>query len=1372
MSSHLSAPPHPSSSHFDVTLTFHDYTDLSTAAPATSFISETLTSSQPLALTSWDASFNDTDALPSGGVALGCQDGSIFIWKPTVQEAGNRAPSVLSLTGQASPSQPMSRDSLATSRSASPAASNYAAPFQFTTRSRVVSGITVERVEAPKNFVDFDDEPDKLKDMLKGRNPRDRAISSASAADKPSAGESQRSKALEGLFSPTPQSPPHTPNVISFSPLNQPMGRLRPLSHTLLSAAGPRSSVISMHLIDHGDLLAVLQRSGRLTILTTSDGRCAGVLDLDHTLLDPPEDMKPRKKLHDAWNWERLTVHQSFQRTLVIASASLDSNSLSSQASDMQEDESQDECRTVVVELSVNRFAGNVEITLEAIGQWYLEGPPDAIGLHFLSDDMPTFFYINATGQLNSYDFAVLPYSTVRTKSSGRETPDSQRLNVNLANPFKAVASKPSESSEHQQDEHPGRISLQNLREIGSLPFDNQIMGCRMLDVGGSFYGLVWSLQELVIFTYNGGVLQIRFKSSFVGIQDARLFDDRTFIIVYEDKFEHYELKTVNEDNDEISQFSPDQQTNFKPNLLHTIATGGSEALDIRSRSTGLIAPVKDGRFQLESIVWDEKDRNQVSQIVWRAPVKTSNIRLTASLPIDLNTILLGYSDGRVRQTSLMQICRKRSSEAVFSKVSDQPLDGYIVCLQEVRDLRTNDRLIMGGADDGSIAIWSISDLKLCARWTVLNTPLSRILQFQDIKNGPLRGCVLCVAEDGTIAVVAIDGFKFLYIVPGSAFPLERVCIGQNNLLLMYSDSRARLWDIKTKEFWRSMTSDKAKEMLAQGGWSELLLNFEVDSSGTMLSTVANATRGLDFASTLCLNVKLFISTCTSIAKSISTSKSQTQKILQARDHLRAVLSTLLTPGLNRDIDEICRVQLGIPLSNVSVGFSGSGCSSTYQVLSAGQAWTISHDISAARALGITVTLRALSVFEELSQSASTVIGFYTSSLSGAVGVAYKPPSLVFIARCWLDGSNEVRQAARILFDATAAGMTDDETNTMVDAWQHQLPFLQPTIQKESLIAALALFLCGHLAAERYSLLSASTMKDISKSISLYLHDEHSIHRVLAVDLCSRGFQVWQHYIDALEILRSLVVLATSTRKETISAQNVGAQARLAILHISVVNTTLFMTTLSLDILNPTDTEHKKSVMQILAFLIRKRPMVLYPNIPKLMEAVVKSLDPNSTTNRDAILDTATEIIGQVVKTFPNTDFHMSTQRLAVGSNEGAIVMYDLKTAIRLYVLEGHKKSITACSFSPDGRRLVTMSLEESVVLVWKVGSSFTSFFNPGAPPRQGHSGSDPFKTLPFNIGDEGNMNIVDTLELVKFEWPADRSVKLKIRGSVLTFST
>jgi hypothetical protein len=73
-----------------------------------------------------------------------------------------------------------------------------------------------------------------------------------------------------------------------------------------------------------------------------------------------------------------------------------------------------------------------------------------------------------------------------------------------------------------------------------------------------------------------------------------------------------------------------------------------------------------------------------------------------------------------------------------------------------------------------------------------------------------------------------------------------------------------------------------------------------------------------------------------------------------------------------------------------------------------------------------------------------------------------------------------------------------------------------------------------------------------------------------------------------MDILRALFSLATNVRKEAITAQNVAAQARLGVLHIASSNTPLFMTTLGLDILNPLSVEHRKSVMQIVAFLIRK----------------------------------------------------------------------------------------------------------------------------------------------------------------------------------------
>lgn len=102
------------------------------------------------------------------------------------------------------------------------------------------------------------------------------------------------------------------------------------------------------------------------------------------------------------------------------------------------------------------------------------------------------------------------------------------------------------------------------------------------------------------------------------------------------------------------------------------------------------------------------------------------------------------------------------------------------------------------------------------------------------------------------------------------------------------------------------------------------------------------------------------------------------------------------------------------------------------------------------------------------------------------------------------------------------------------------------------------------------------------------MHAEDPIRRALAIDLCSRGFQIWQHYVDAMEMLRALFTLSTTSRKDSINVHNTAAQARAAVLSIAASNTPLFMTTLALDILNPSNLEYRKSVMQMVAFLIRK----------------------------------------------------------------------------------------------------------------------------------------------------------------------------------------
>lgn len=110
---------------------------------------------------------------------------------------------------------------------------------------------------------------------------------------------------------------------------------------------------------------------------------------------------------------------------------------------------------------------------------------------------------------------------------------------------------------------------------------------------------------------------------------------------------------------------------------------------------------------------------------------------------------------------------------------------------------------------------------------------------------------------------------------------------------------------------------------------------------------------------------------------------------------------------------------------------------------------------------------------------------------------------------------------------------------------------------------------------------------------------------------------------------------------------------------------------------------------------------MLYANIYSVVEAVVKTLDPNVPHMREVMLQSATSILHDLVKTYPSVDFSSSAQKLAVGTLEGASVIYDVRTATRSVVLEGHIGSVSVLAFSPDAKLVATCSLVDRSVRVW-----------------------------------------------------------------------
>jgi hypothetical protein len=128
--------------------------------------------------------------------------------------------------------------------------------------------------------------------------------------------------------------------------------------------------------------------------------------------------------------------------------------------------------------------------------------------------------------------------------------------------------------------------------------------------------------------------------------------------------------------------------------------------------------------------------------------------------------------------------------------------------------------------------------------------------------------------------------------------------------------------------------------------------------------------------------------------------------------------------------------------------------------------------------------------------------------------------------------------------------------------------------------------------------------------------------------------------------------------------------AQKTIFQIAMTNTPLCISTLTYDTNDSKKPSEKIGFLKLISMFIRKKPLLLYTNLSSLAEAVVKSLDPNVPKMRDSVLQITTSVLYDLVKKFPSIAFHGDSQKLVVGTLEGASIIYDLRTATRRHILE------------------------------------------------------------------------------------------------------
>ena len=305
----------------------------------------------------------DHRRVPLRGVFVGFEDGTMYLFHPKLgTKADLISPARFNFDLVDTPlhtrvSTPSGTSLLGRNLSASSSQSSFkstASPFHLS-RSKIVSGVTTEAVEAPKNYVDFEEEQEKLRDLLKHKGPvRERhfmdgvlptfeknisidkhpvpPLTTSTIVVQPP--NSTKKKSQSRIPSSThSRTPSHLINSTSTqnSPVTTPpqlyisgdIYSLQLRSHTFPSRFGPGKAVSQLFVDEYQHCVVCLQENGSvlqtrtpepvltalsrdISILSTVDGSCSASARSDSPALVPPSGTADHRTLHCAWTWKYL----------------------------------------------------------------------------------------------------------------------------------------------------------------------------------------------------------------------------------------------------------------------------------------------------------------------------------------------------------------------------------------------------------------------------------------------------------------------------------------------------------------------------------------------------------------------------------------------------------------------------------------------------------------------------------------------------------------------------------------------------------------------------------------------------------------------------------------------------------------------------------------------------------------------------------------------------------------------------------------------------------------------------------------------------------------------------------------------------------
>jgi len=236
----------------------------------------------------------------------------------------------------------------------------------------------------------------------------------------------------------------------------------------------------------------------------------------------------------------------------------------------------------------------------------------------------------------------------------------------------------------------------------------------------------------------------------------------------------------------------------------------------------------------------------------------------------------------------------------------------------------------------------------------------------------------------------------------------------------------------------------------------------------------------------------------------------------------------------------------------------------------------------------------------------------------------------------------------------------------------------------------------------------------------------HTPLRRAAIDLIGRGFVLWEPHLEVSKVLLGLLDMASEADKWVPSQKyalpltpiaDCCRTARHALSGIARARPGVFITSIAKEIaryntlatnaqtLNVNLNHHvlsrsKAEVLHVLESLINLDTALqeIKELLTDVIDIILHCIDHNHLKQKPI------QDVFPPVQSFHQVSHCLPTRRIAVGTKNGSMVMYELR-ANRVQNIPAHQSPITALAFNPDGKHLATYSANENKLSFWQTST-------------------------------------------------------------------